>query len=316
MHTLPRRHFLGLSAAGFAGILAGCARSQGLLPLNFLFFTDVHAIPDRGVPEALGFLASRINALRPDLVIGGGDFIHNGLSSTPDQAAPRLATYTSFLNKLHFPVHHLLGNHDRIGLPSPDGSATDWDPTRPILEALRLDRAFQTFEHPKGYKIFLLDSVELLPTDAGPPTYRGHVSDEQIAWLADQLRQTDREQPLILGTHIPFRTSFRQITENPLAPLPPHLGVGNANHVLRLFEDHNLLLVLQGHLHFSEAIQINRTTFLMGGAVCGRWWHGPNLGTPEGLAAIGMDHKFVEHRYQNYGWSAPVQDSDQPWASL
>ncbi|MFQ3670476.1 MAG: metallophosphoesterase [Verrucomicrobiia bacterium] len=313
---ISRRHFLTLGTSGLTGALLGCARSSGLLPLNFLFFTDVHAIPDRGVPEALGFLASRINALRPDLVIGGGDFIHRGLSSTPDQAAPRFTIFTEFLKKLHFPVQPILGNHDLIGLPPSGISATDWNPRRPAMEALGLDTTYRTFEHPKGYKFFLLDSIDLLPAEDGTLSYRGHISDQQIAWLADQLRQTDREQPLILVTHIPFRTTFRQITENPLAPLPPFLAVDNANHILRLFDQHNLLLILQGHLHYSEAIQINRTTFLMGGAVCGRWWHGPNLGTPEGLAAIGMDPKFVEHRYQNYGWSAPVTPSDQPWANL
>ncbi|GAB4239586.1 MAG: hypothetical protein OHK005_01090 [Candidatus Methylacidiphilales bacterium] len=181
------------------------------------------------------------------------------------------------------------------------------------MDLLGLKQTWRSFEH-KGYKFLLLDSIHVSNDDSS--NYRGLVSDEQIAWLADELRHTDHEQPLILGTHIPFRTTFRQITENPLASLPAALAVENANAVLRLFEQHNLLLILQGHLHFNEAIQINQTTFLMGGAVCGRWWHGPNLDTPEGLAAIGMDHKFVEHRYQNYGWSAPLIASDQPWSNL
>lgn len=311
--SLSRRHFLAISSVGFIGSLVGCARSSGLPPLNFIFFTDVHAIPDRGVPDALGFLATRINALRPDLVIGGGDFIHGGLASTPAQAAPRFAVFQNFLKKLHYPVHPIIGNHDLIGKPPQGVSAADWNPRRPIMEVLGLKQTWRSFEH-KGYKFLLLDSIHVSNDD--PSNYRGLISEEQIAWLADELRQTDREQPLILGTHIPFRTTFRQITDNPLASLPAALAVENANAVLRLFEQHNLLLILQGHLHFNEAIQINRTTFLMGGAVCGRWWHGPNLGTPEGLAAIGMDHKFVEHRYQNYGWSAPLIESDEPWSNL
>jgi predicted MPP superfamily phosphohydrolase len=310
MSRLSRRAFVQLSSLTALGGLLGCTRSAGLTPLNFLFYTDVHAMPERGAPEALGFLASRINALRPDLVIGGGDFIHRGLQSTLAEAEPRFAVYLDFLKKVQMPVEHMIGNHDLIGLP-PEGAVTEsWNPRGPIQEKLGLTKTWRSFEN-KGYKIMLLDSVEITPE--GPHPYRGFINEEQVAWLADELRQTDKEQPIILGSHIPFRTTFKQILESPLSGLPPHLVLENGNDVLRLFDKHNLLLVLQGHLHFNESIKVNQTTFLMGGAVCGRWWHGPNLGTGEGLMAVGMDPKFVEYRYQNYGWSSPVIENDSPW---
>ena len=81
-------------------------------------------------------------------------------------------------------------------------------------------------------------------------------------------------------------------------------GVVNNTDVLALFAEHNLVLVLQGHMHVSELLRWRSTTFIAGGAVCGKWWRGPYFGTEEGFNAVTLRRDRVEWEYLNYGWRA------------
>ncbi|MGD2031767.1 MAG: calcineurin-like phosphoesterase C-terminal domain-containing protein, partial [Gammaproteobacteria bacterium] len=71
-----------------------------------------------------------------------------------------------------------------------------------------------------------------------------------------------------------------------------------------LFESHNLLLVLQGHLHVSELIRWGGTTFVTGGAVSGKWWRGSWHGTPEGFTVLTLRGERIDWEYVTYGWKA------------
>jgi hypothetical protein len=74
--------------------------------------------------------------------------------------------------------------------------------------------------------------------------------------------------------------------------------------VLKLFDEHNLTLVLQGHLHVSEFLRWKNTTFITGGAVCGGWWNGPYQGTEEGFNVVTLHSDHVEWEYVDYGWES------------
>jgi hypothetical protein len=50
--------------------------------------------------------------------------------------------------------------------------------------------------------------------------------------------------------------------------------------------DRPLILILQGHLHVNEKLQLESVPCITGGAVCGNWWKGPNMGTYAGLGMI------------------------------
>jgi 3',5'-cyclic-AMP phosphodiesterase len=62
--------------------------------------------------------------------------------------------------------------------------------------------------------------------------------------------------------------------------------------------------VLQGHLHVNELLRWKGTTFITGGAICGQWWRGPRLGTPEGFGVLTLHPDRVEWEYLTYGWDA------------
>jgi 3',5'-cyclic-AMP phosphodiesterase len=105
-------------------------------------------------------------------------------------------------------------------------------------------------------------------------------------------------------SHVPLLTSFYQATEGATAPAPRNRVVVNSAEVLRLFDAHNLLLVLQGHLHVNEMIRRRNTTFITGGAVAGKWWRGPWHGTEEGFGVVTLRSGRVDWEYVDYGWTA------------
>ena len=123
-------------------------------------------------------------------------------------------------------------------------------------------------------------------------------------WLRQDLGRTPKDQPIVVVLHIPLLTTFYQATQGATAAAPPGRVVVNNLDVLDAFTDHNLALVLQGHLHVAERLQWRNTTFITGGAICGRWWRGPWQGTPEGFNVITLRDGRIEWEYLAYGWKA------------
>ena len=67
--------------------------------------------------------------------------------------------------------------------------------------------------------------------------------------------------------------------------------VVNNRDVIDLFKEHNLLLVLQAHMHASESLFWKGTTYITNGAVSGQWWRGPWKGFEEGFTVITLREK-------------------------
>jgi Icc protein len=74
--------------------------------------------------------------------------------------------------------------------------------------------------------------------------------------------------------------------------------------VLKIIKEHNVILVLQGHLHVKELILWQHTKFIGGGAICGKWWRGPWHGTEEGFSVITLTGNTVSWEYIDYGWES------------
>ena len=134
--------------------------------------------------------------------------------------------------------------------------------------------------------------------------YKGMISDEELEWLKGDIAQLSSDTPIILVTHIPFMTSFYQGTSGSTSPVPENRVVVNNLEVLKLFQEKNLLLVLQGHLHMEEVLKVFGTTFITGGAVCAKWWRGPWFGTEEGIGLVTLEDNKVDWKYIDYGWEA------------
>jgi hypothetical protein len=134
--------------------------------------------------------------------------------------------------------------------------------------------------------------------------YHGWVCLEQREWIKEELSRIPLGTPVVVVLHIPLVTAFYNITEGATFQAKPNRDVVNNTDVLALFAEHNLVLVLQGHLHVSELLRWRSTTFITGGAICAKWWRGPYFGTEEDFNAITLRRDRVEWEYLDYGWHA------------
>jgi 3',5'-cyclic AMP phosphodiesterase CpdA len=307
MSTNTRRRFIGLAG------LAGASTILGLSPraswaakgapkgkLRLVFFTDVHALPDHGAPDALALASKAVNRRHPELVIGGGDLIWDAFETTTAAAEPQWDVYMTMHRAIKAPVEAVLGNHDLTAVKPTDGSSSSADPRAVFREKLGLDRTWRRVDA-DGYRFFLLDSVEVSGDELD---YHGGISREQLDWLTSELGRTDTDTPIVLVTHLPLLSAIPQATKGSGFTTPKNYTVANNLEVLKLFAEHNLLLVLQGHLHAEEMLRWRGTTFITGGAVCGNKWRGPRYGTPEGFGVVTLRPDRVDWKYESIGWQA------------
>ncbi len=88
------------------------------------------------------------------------------------------------------------------------------------------------------------------------------------------------------------------------------LSVSNAYQIFPLFAGKNVLGVLQGHTHINERVEWNGVQYLTSGAVCGNWWQGIRMGTPEGFTVCTVRNGKLTTRYETYGFHADVQGAE------
>jgi len=305
---LKRREFLSAALVG-AGALA-CGPKRLLLTgpeqhaekprLRLAFYTDVHARVDWETPESMVRAVRALNALKPEIVIAGGDLITEGFQSSAATVAPRWDAYMKMHDAVSAPLYPVLGNHDLVAAIPEDGSPPSDDPRAIYLEKMGLARAWYGFDA-GGYRFFVLDSVQVT---GGELKFEGRIPPEQLEWMRAELAAMPVERPIVLVTHMPLLTSFYQATEGATHPAPANRVVVNNLEVLSLFEGRRLVAVLQGHLHVNERLWWRGTTFITGGAVCGKWWRGAWHGTEEGFGVLRLEGNDVGWEYVDYGWEA------------
>jgi len=268
--------------------------------LKIVYFTDIHARVEWGVPEAMMMAASEMNKHEADVVLCGGDMITDGFTSGVATVAPRWNAYLAMRDAIHPRPEAAIGNHDLVGVAPDDGTARLADPRAEVRQRLGLAQTYRSFDR-NGYHFMLLDSVQVTGDE---DLYRGYIDSDQMEWIKSDLASVDQRTPVIVVCHIPLVTGFFQMTGGIRKPVPGNRGVINNLEVLALFERHHLLLVLQGHLHVNEMLRWRGTTFITGGAISGKWWRGSWHGTPEGFGVLHLNPDKVDWSYHPYGWVA------------
>ncbi|HEV2274333.1 MAG TPA: metallophosphoesterase [Acidobacteriaceae bacterium] len=316
MKNLSRRRFLSLAgAAGVAAAFenplleepAGAAEnSDHAGDFTFLFITDTHLQPELRAAQGCGQCFKRAHAIRSDFAIQGGDHIFDGLAVGRDRAEGLFDLYEKTEQDLGMKLHHTLGNHDVFGVIPSSGVAPS-DPLygKKAFEA-RFGKTYYSFDH-KGVHFVVLDSIGI--TD--DRSYEGRVDADQLAWLAADLKRIPRATPIVVSVHIPLVTAFNSYVPPPgTAPRHNGIRVTNAYQVIALFEGHNVLGVLQGHTHVNEVVTWKGVPYITSGAVCGNWWHGTRMGTPEGFTVARIANGKLSAHYETYGFrSVAPQDT-------
>lgn len=264
---------------------------------TMVFMTDIHLQPELIAVEGFRKAIDTINKLNPELVITGGDNIMDALNQTQSRTDSLYNLYLREVKRLKMPVHHAIGNHEPFGLSS-QGKI---DSTNALygkrIYQQKLGKCFYSIEH-KNWKFFVLDPIEY---NSANKTH-GLIKQEQLAWIKNELAKTKKNTPIAIVLHIPLLSSISQINNGATAPNSVGLVVENSKQVLDLFQDHNLKLVLQGHLHILEDNYVKDIHFITGGAVCSGWWKGKRDGLEEGFVYLTFEGEKFSWKYVDYGW--------------
>lgn len=302
MTALDRRSFLRLSGA--AGLAAAIPASSLALPASedftFLFITDTHLQPELDAAKGCGQCFSKARNIKADFAIQGGDHVFDSLAVSKDRATSLFDLYGKTEQDLGMKLYHTVGNHDCFGV-YPASGVSPADPLygKKMFEE-RFGKTYYSFDH-KGVHFIVLDSIGFTEDRA----YEGLVDADQIAWLKSDLAKIAPSRPIIVSIHIPLVTAFDSYVPVPAKP-PAHHGmsVANAYEVIALFEGHNVLGVLQGHTHINERVEWHGVPYITSGAVCGNWWHGVRMGTPEGYTVVRVENGKLSTRYETYGFKS------------
>ena len=307
MVAITRRHFLGKMIAGLA-LFAGCSLKKTMLPavgsdkgsVRLVYYTDVHARTEWETPTAMLRAADAINGQKADLVIAGGDLITDGFQSSVTKVTPRWNAYMKMHQAIASDVYPAIGNHDLVAAVPEDGAAPAEHPRSIYLGHMGLDRTYFSF-NAVGYHFIIMDGIQVTGDEY---RYHGVVWPEQLEWLRRDLSSIPRGTPIVLVSHIPLLSAFFSTSSGATYAARPNQVIVNNREVFKTIGNHNLILVLQGHLHVKEMIRWQNTTFITGGAICGKWWRGDWYGTPEGFNIITLTGNQVAWEYIDYGWEA------------
>jgi 3',5'-cyclic AMP phosphodiesterase CpdA len=301
--SMNRRRFLSLAAASGAAVAAPSVLHASAAPsdgFSFLFVTDTHLQPELHGVQGCDMAFKKAATLHADFAIQGGDHIFDGLAVPSARSKELYRLYDETQQKLGLKTYHAIGNHDLLGLNPVSGmNPSDAGYGKAYFEQ-HIGPLYQSFDH-KGVHFIVLDSIGITPERG----YYGFVDEAQQAWLKADLAKLPKAQPIIVVTHMPLATAFSLYT-SPLSKPSTYntLSVGNAFQVIPLFEGYNVLAVLQGHTHVNERVEWNGLTFQTSGAVCGNWWKGMRMGTPEGFTVCTVRDGKLTTRYETYGFHA------------
>ena len=221
----------------------------------------------------------------------------DALGQSFERADQLYTLYSQCIENFNMPVYNTIGNHEIFGIYKESGVEKSHPEYGEKMFEKRLGKRYYSFDH-KGWHFMILDGIE----DTGESGYIGKIDSTQIEWIKTDLKNVDPETPVVISVHIPFITTYMQVIYGAMKPNDENEIVVNSKEVLDLFDDHNLKLVLQGHMHFLEDIYVQGIHFITGGAVSSRWWKGKEYGMEEGYLVVKVKGNDFSWEYFDYGW--------------
>jgi len=264
------------------------------ISFSFVFITDIHLDYNNGTLQYFDNAVKTVNNLNPDFIITGGDNVKDATHARESYADSLYNLYLSQIKGFNMPVHTGMGNHEVFGVNNPNIDLENPLYGKKMYES-KIGERYYTFSH-KGWKFFMIDDIK--NTDSGH-RYIGCVDDEQMEWLKNELAETDSLTPIVICSHIPFISSMKKFELGSLSGNPINDGVSNSIEFFKLFTNHNLKLLLQGHFHFFEVLYANDIYYITGPSLNGRY--GSLLTPKSGLFFFttkgdSLTWKFVENK--------------------
>lgn len=265
---------------------------------KFVHLTDTHIQPELGATDGVKKALERIRRSKPAFCLHGGDVVMDAAAVERSRAERVYDLWSEAASGLKVPTHYACGNHDVFALTGAEAGGRDTDKSYWLRRVGQTQR-FKTFDY-QSWRFVVLDVVQ-----TGGGKWWAELDADQLRWLDDLLRKTDRRQPLVFLSHVPLFTCINQfLSGTTVAPTDTQV-VKNAKVFFEMTEKHNVKAVFQGHTHVVEEVRYSGASYITGGAVCGDWWKGPRLGRhPEGFIEAEVRGENLTWRYIPYGWIA------------
>lgn len=293
-----KRSGLALMAAPLTGTSLGMeALSDNTLDDNrdhfeFSFLTDIHIKPGAAPTKGFQMAIDKVNALRPDFVLTGGDLAYDTMRGDFKKSEALFELYTRMCRGFKMPVHQCLGNHDLFAIYAESPEGEDHPDYKYGMWERYFGNSYYSFDH-KGWHFITLNSLDT----TAEKRYRGYFHEAQLTWLAEDLAKVDPKTPIVITTHIPMVSTRGQFTGSGA------YGVSNAKEVFDLCMDHNLKLILQGHIHWKEYGEVNdRFAYVVGGSIAGNGWKGRRHNCREGFVHVKVRGDDFSWEYIDHGW--------------
>jgi 3',5'-cyclic AMP phosphodiesterase CpdA len=264
---------------------------------SFVFMTDIHLKPE-SLP-AFGMVIDTINKMDVDFVLTGGDLVYDVLRGNKVKSDALFDLYKEASAKINVPVYHCIGNHELFGIYEESVEDSLHPDYLYGMYERHLGKTYYSFDH-KGWHFVVLNSIE-----EENQRYVGSISKEQLDWLQQDLKTVDQKTPIAFVSHIPLVSTFPQIYPKP-SNVGGYQGLRNQDQLMEIVKNHNLKLVLQGHLHWLEDLNVmGKTRYITGGAIAGRpSWKGKRHGE-EGFLKIKVIEDEISWEFIDYGWDNP-----------
>ncbi|MEX2091439.1 MAG: metallophosphoesterase, partial [Pirellulales bacterium] len=205
---------LGAAAAGLLAwgatpraSIADTSRPARRRALRVAHLTDIHVEPEKRAGEGMAACFHHVQQLadKPELILTGGDHVMDSFEADDVRTTLQWNLWnTVFKNECDVPVHSCIGNHDVWGWEKAKSKTTgkeaNWGKSR-ATEMLHLGERYYAFSQ-AGWQFVVLDSTHE-PIDGGGG-YTALLDDAQFDWLERTLRDTPRETPVLVLSHIPI----------------------------------------------------------------------------------------------------------------
>ncbi|WEK19819.1 MAG: calcineurin-like phosphoesterase family protein [Candidatus Pedobacter colombiensis] len=233
---------------------------------------DVKQMMDTSVPD----VQQLVKSMGPDALIHGicvGDIVWDNHALFPD--------YNQAVADMGIPFFQALGNHD---MDYRQGGDETSDKTFKEVYG----PTYYSFNRGKAHYV-VMDNVRYLGTERD---YDGYITDNQLAWLAKDLKYVAKDQLLVINLHIPV-----------------HNAVKNNAELYALLEGYKNVHIMSGHTHYNLNKITNGIYEHNHGTVCGAWWTGPICedGTPRGYGVYEVNGTDMKWYYKSTGFDKTKQ---------
>ena len=271
--------------------------SQG--KFSFVFMSDIHFTTKFDAPKGFQMVIDTINKINPDFIMAGGDIIYDALRVTEKEVVTNTNAYLKAAANIKAPIHYAIGNHEVFQLYNKSA-----DTSNPIFGKRFYEKYFgkryYSFNH-KGWHFMVLDNI-FITSDR---KYIGKIDSVQMAWIQQDLKSVDSTTPVAIMAHVPFITTLSQWYGGGINANDDKVASVDSHKIIKLFDKKNLRLILQGHLHYFEALDImNKTTVITAPSVSGKWWQGKQHDIEEGFIKLDIDGEKIRYSYIHYQWDA------------